>query len=127
MEDLAFFQAALDDPEFTEEIDKNAPPKPNEKKIIKPKKTQSKSNYSQNESKLIERTKLLSGVKEEYQLVEINRGLRDALLDSMATMADLENPTIEESLNQDVKDALENLKKKLKVTRKKGAKKATNS
>ncbi|NLP43806.1 MAG: hypothetical protein GX351_04175 [Peptococcaceae bacterium] len=117
MAELDLFQAALDDQDFAEIINENLPAKSSKKKLIKHKTIQTKN--LQNEPRLIERTRLLSGVKEEYQLVEINQGLRDSLLDSMATIADLDNPTIEESLDQRVKEALDSFKKELK-TRKKG-------
>jgi len=113
MEDLDLFQAALEDQNFTKLIDKSLPAKPNNRKLIKHKKI--RANPLQSELKLTERTKFLAGIKEDYKLVEINQGLRDSLLDSMATMADLDNPTIEESLEQHVKDALENFKKDLKT------------
>jgi len=57
-------------------------------------------------SELPSREGLLSGFKKQYKLVEINQGLRDSFVDSLATMADLENPKIEDTLAPEVLQAL---------------------
>ncbi len=52
------------------------------------------------------RDNLLAGIKEEYELVEINQGLRDSLVESFASMADFENPKLEDALEPSVRQAL---------------------
>ncbi|HHV63977.1 MAG TPA: hypothetical protein GXX46_02710 [Peptococcaceae bacterium] len=64
---------------------------------------------------LVERDKFLAGIKEEVRVVEINQGLRDSFVESLATMADLDNPKLADSLEPEQKKALQKLKAKLKI------------
>ncbi|RNC29326.1 MAG: hypothetical protein AWM53_00679 [Candidatus Dichloromethanomonas elyunquensis] len=113
MEELSLMEAAL-------ESESPGYAKDSERKLKKKEKTKPVKNpdplrtvEQQPEKLLSKRDKLLTGIKEEYQLVEINRGLRDSYVDSLASMADLENPTLEEALEPSVRDALENLQENL--------------
>lgn len=64
------------------------------------------------------RNMLLAGIKEDYQLVEINQGLRDSFVESLASMADLDNPKIEDSLEPSLREALESLQRNLNPNKK---------
>ena len=61
---------------------------------------------------------LLSGIRQDYHLVEINKGLRDSYVESLASMGDLDNPKVVDSLNPSIRDALQKLQKGLKVKNK---------
>jgi hypothetical protein len=112
MEELDLMKAALEtDLGLGKEEAVSTPgfkPKP-----AKPQK-QAPSTEKKEELLLSNRDKLLTGIKEEYQLVEINQGLRDSYVESLASMADLDKPTIEDALEPEVKSQLENLQKELK-------------
>lgn len=103
MEELALMQAAVDN------LDSEV--KPKKDKTPKPKKQVSSRNKTPS-NPLRQRNKLLTGIKEDYQLVEINQGLRDSLVDSLASMADLDKPKLEEALNPAVVKALKKYVKK---------------
>ncbi|MGI5901348.1 MAG: DUF2103 domain-containing protein [Desulfitobacteriia bacterium] len=103
MEELALMQAAVDN------LDSEV--KPKKDKTPKPKKQVSSKNKTPS-NLLGQRNKLLTGIKEDYQLVEINQGLRDSLVDSLASMADLDKPKLEEALNPAVVKALKKYVKK---------------
>lgn len=90
---------------------------PNKARALRPPKNRNRSPEEPRESILI-RDKLLAGIKEEYRLVEINQGLRDSFVESLATRADLEDPKIQDSLEPAVREALENLQKKLAPNKK---------
>ncbi len=49
--------------------------------------------------------------------MEINQGLRDSFVESLATMADLENPKIEDTLAPEVLQALAEHFKERKINR----------
>lgn len=121
MEELNLFQAAINEDttlkgkKTDKQTDKGAK---QSDKASKPKtphkqKTASSKKDSEEQNLLIPRDKLLAGIKEEYQLVEINQGLRDSLVESLASMADLDNPKVEDALEIEMKVALEKLQKKL--------------
>jgi len=57
---------------------------------------------------------LLSGIRQDYHLVEINKGLRDSYVESLASMGDLDNPIVEDTLTPAMRDALQKLQKGLK-------------
>lgn len=57
---------------------------------------------------------LLSGIKQDYHLVEINKGLRDSYVESLASMGDLDNPIVEDTLTPAMRNALARLQKGLK-------------
>lgn len=110
MEELDLFQAALNNT-VPEKHKKEQIEKSHKQGSIRSQKT-TNSGIEQSKDLLITRDGLLSGIKEDFQLVEINQGLRDSLLESFATMADFDNPKIEDTLDSSVRDALENLQKK---------------
>ncbi|ADY56251.1 hypothetical protein Sgly_1955 [Syntrophobotulus glycolicus DSM 8271] len=62
---------------------------------------------------LVKRDQLRTGIKDSYQLVEINPRLRDSYVESLASMADLDGPKLEETLNSSELQALDQLKIKL--------------
>jgi hypothetical protein len=86
------------------------------KRINKAKQERSASRKRQNNdsaqagSQLVERT-FLGGIRENYQLVEINKALRDSFMDSLATMADIDKPKLEDVLDSTVLEALKQYKK----------------
>ncbi|NLL53459.1 MAG: hypothetical protein GX248_12255 [Peptococcaceae bacterium] len=86
------------------------------KRINKAKQVRSASRKRQNNdsaqagSQLVERT-FLGGIRENYQLVEINKALRDSFMDSLATMADIDKPKLEDVLDSTVLEALKQYKK----------------
>lgn len=57
---------------------------------------------------------LLSGIKQDYHMVEINKGLRDSYVESLASMGDLDNPIVDDTLTPAMRDALDRLQKGLK-------------
>ncbi|RJE48339.1 MULTISPECIES: DUF2103 domain-containing protein [unclassified Dehalobacter] len=65
------------------------------------------------ETLLSSRDALLVGIKEDYQLVEINQGLRDSYVESLASMGDLKDPKLEDGLQLEMRQALEKLQEKL--------------
>lgn len=114
MEELDYFQKALADDQV---IKKDSAEQSTKK--YKPAKSSSKSPKVQGQMKeepdtlLMQRDRLLAGMKEEVQLVEINQGLRDSLVESLASMGDLDPPKIEDVLQPITKEALEKLQEKL--------------
>ncbi|NLM21149.1 MAG: hypothetical protein GX207_05300 [Peptococcaceae bacterium] len=56
------------------------------------------------------RSGLLAGAQENYRLVEINKALRDSFIDSLATMADIDKPKLEDVLDSTVLEALKQYK-----------------
>lgn len=52
-------------------------------------------------------------IKKDYHLVKINQRLRDSYVESLASMADLNTPTIKDILDPSVSKALNDLEKKL--------------
>ncbi len=66
------------------------------------------------------KTDLLSGIKQDYHIVEINKGLRDSYVESLASMGDLDNPIVEDTLTPAMRDALERLQKGLKGKKENG-------
>ncbi len=110
MEELSFFQAALVDAmpkDIYKEASKSVKPKTDKAaKTTKPLK-----DMEFEELQLSRRDGMLSAIKEEYQLVEINQGLRDSLVESLASMADLENPKIKDAIDPVIKEVLEKLYK----------------
>lgn len=108
MEELNLFQAALDDSVI--------PPKKEGKegKTIKEAIRQEKNRKEiPLQEKQILREKLLTGIREDYKLVEIDKGLRDSYVESLASMADIDNPKLEDSLAKPLKDALAHLQEEL--------------
>ncbi|NLI91806.1 MAG: hypothetical protein GX434_06235 [Peptococcaceae bacterium] len=127
MEELSLLEAAL----VTENMDLSKSAEQELPKKVKPKTSKPnnplRSAENSKETLLSKRDGLLSGIKEEYQLVEINQGLRDSYVDSLASMADLDNPTIEDALEPSVKDALENLQENLPKTKRSESKQSTKT
>lgn len=126
MEELELFRASLNDLDsFSKpsDKDKDITGRPKNKQAKEPapkgsasKDTASKGNASKGPEQkdlLFTRDELLSGIKENVQIVEINQGLRDSLVESLATMADLEDPKIEDILEPAVRNALGNLQESL--------------
>ncbi|WP_368292608.1 DUF2103 domain-containing protein [Dehalobacter sp. TBBPA1] len=115
MEEINYFQAAL------EETRDALPQKDHQKtetRAAKPKapirtKSANGSVRETSETFLSSRDALLAGIKEDYQLVEINRGLRDSYVESLASMGDLEDPKLEDALQPEIRQALEKLQEKL--------------
>lgn len=121
-QELDFFRAALEDTvrvtAAAKEIDRTENTTPGPKNVSFKKNARTKASQIQNahnsqgsntEANLSSRDSLLSGIKEDYQLVEINQGLRDSLVDSLATMADSDDPKLEEVIDPDLRKALEKL------------------
>ena len=79
-----------------------------------PKKVPSTAGKDNVQALEIKKPNLLTGIKEDYRLVEINMGLRDSYVDSLASMADLDDPKLEDSLKPPMRDALKKLQKGLK-------------
>lgn len=113
MEELSFFQTALDNngkvPDKERKTEKESA---KGVKTPRPGKQVKNKSGEPDEILLTKRDNLLAGIKEEYQLVEINQGLRDSFVESLASMADLDNPKLEDALEPEVRDALESLAKK---------------
>ncbi|AHF09736.1 MULTISPECIES: DUF2103 domain-containing protein [Dehalobacter] len=115
MEEINYFQAAL------EETRDALPQKDHQKtetraaKQKAPVRTKSANGSVRETSEtfLSSRDALLAGIKEDYQLVEINRGLRDSYVESLASMGDLEDPKLEDALQPEIRQALEKLQEKL--------------
>lgn len=70
------------------------------------------------EKALRRRSQDLLGIKEDFRLVEINQKLRDSYVESLASMADLEEPRLGEKISPAARDALKNLKKSLEEKKK---------
>lgn len=109
MADLELFQASINDLDIVSGGEKGEV-KP-DVKTKSPKGAEKKG--SAEKAPLQTRSELLAGIKEQVQMVEINQGMRDSLVESLATMADLDNPKLEDALEPAVRDALENLQEKL--------------
>jgi hypothetical protein len=114
MEELELLEAALDDQKvfLTKSIVEDTE-KSKKNKFFKPRQALKQNRKLVSKNLLSTRDNLLVGITEDYQLVEINQGLRDSFVESLASMADLEGPKIEDSLDPLIKDELENLQKKL--------------
>lgn len=121
-QELDFFRAALDETVKVTAVVNDAdrsenntagPKNASIKKNVRIKASQIQTTHhskeSHTESNLSSRDSLFLGIKEDYQLVEINQGLRDSLVDSLATMADSDDPKLEEVIDPDLRKALEKL------------------
>ena len=110
MAELDLMQSALDQkPPFAKERSEQKSHQKKEKtfKSSKPSPGKQKGGSSaQPERELSKRDDLLIGTKEDYQLVEINKGLRDSFVDSLASMADLDDPKLEDILDSNIREAL---------------------
>jgi len=115
VEEINYFQAAL------EETRGALPQKDHQKTEARAAKTKAPirtksakgSVRETSETFLSSRDTLLAGIKEDYQLVEINQGLRDSYVESLASMGDLEDPKLEDVLQLEMRQALEKLQEKL--------------
>jgi hypothetical protein len=116
MEEQDLLEAALDDPGLflTKSIMEDAE-KSKKNKFFKPVQALKHNEKPVSGNLLYTRDNLLGGITEDYQLVEINQGLRDSFVESLASMADLEGPQIQDSLDPLLKNELESLQKKLKT------------
>jgi len=125
MDELSLFQAALEDG-HTDNHKKNedeAANKKNPRSSDKPQKRMGstpRGPKDPEETLLSQRDPLLAGIKEDYQFVEINQRQRDSFVESLASMADLDMPKIEDVLDPAMREALENLQKKTRSDAKKG-------
>ncbi|MGI6449489.1 MAG: DUF2103 domain-containing protein [Desulfitobacteriia bacterium] len=112
-EELDLLQAAIDKAEALREkevgVIEATPVKKTEKRTPSRKKEEKEAS-----NPLAMREKLVAGIKEDVRLVEINQGLRDSFVESLATMADLDNPKLADSLKPELKKALDNLQVQLK-------------
>lgn len=117
MEELELLGASIDRDEvsFKMALEESLAPKKTKTAAKSPGPAKKRTNPAQpHEEKLLqERVDLLRGIKEDYQLVEINQGLRDSYLESLACAADLDNPKLEEALDPGVRQALEGLQESL--------------
>lgn len=90
--------------------EKDEPGNQNKVKVSKPQPRSAKKSNNRDQERslnpLVEREGLLAGIKEDYQLVEINQGLRDALVDSLASMADTDDPKVEDIVDPAMREAL---------------------
>ncbi|NLO98473.1 MAG: hypothetical protein GX091_10490 [Peptococcaceae bacterium] len=114
-EELDLIQSTLDKQQPVEKDDaepsKTGKPELSKAKPKKPALNQRKDcNSAQFEEKAF-RGLLPVGVREDYQLVEINKALRDSFVDSLATMADLDKPKLEDILDRTTLEALKKYKK----------------
>lgn len=119
MSEISMLEASLDETFAPKDKKEVSPGSGKTKKPAPAKKTgvgTSKSKSALNFENLMEdkSSSLLSGISRDYQLVEINKGLRDSYVESLASMADLEDPKLEEALDPSVRDALKKLQKGLK-------------
>jgi len=115
MEELSMMESSLENITSKEERENDSSANINRKTKINPKKAP-KSGIPKADAQALEtkRPTLLSGIKEDYRLVEINKGLRDSYVESLASMADLDNPKVEDTLKPSIREALEKLQKGLK-------------
>lgn len=119
MGEISMLEASLDETFAPKDKKEESPGSGKTKKPAPAKKTgagTSKSKSALNFENPMEdkSSSLLSGISRDYQLVEINKGLRDSYVESLASMADLEDPKLEEALDPSVRDALKKLQKGLK-------------
>jgi len=101
MNELELMKSALDDVKI---VSKSVP--------VNKTKTTGINKQVRTVTPLTKRDDLLAGIREEYQLVEINQGLRDSLVDSLASMADLDNPKLEDALDPEIRQELEKYSEK---------------
>ncbi|UWG95768.1 DUF2103 domain-containing protein [Dehalobacter sp. DCM] len=127
-EELDFFRSALDETckqaitykdtingTDTRDLQKAQQKRPDKRKNPRTK-TGDQTGNAHGEIPLSNKDRLLSGIKEEYELVEINQGLRDSLVDSLATMADHDDPRLEEIIDHDIRQALTELQDRLSMS-----------
>ncbi len=110
-EEISMIESSLDKPVISKEEQIKKPSSPVKRKAKKVSNTAAKDSeqlLDSSESNL----NLLSGIKQDYHLVEINQGLRDSYVESLASMGDLDDPTIEDSLQPPTREALKNLKRR---------------
>ena len=109
MEEINMIESSLRSEFTSKEEPENMP-------LIKrtPKKVPSTGTKDTDQVLEVKKTNLLSGIKEDFRLVEINKGLRDSYVESLASMADLDDPKLEDSLKPSMRDALKRLQKGLK-------------
>lgn len=117
MNELDLLQAALEDNNSLNEKnikEEEIHPKTKNLRSLKT----PKSSQTETKEPITKRNKLLTGIIEDYKLVEINKGLRDSFVESLASRADLDDPKIKDSLDQPMRDALKSLQKKLNLNEK---------
>jgi hypothetical protein len=115
MGEINYFQAALEE---TRDALSQKDHQKTETRSSKPKasdrtKSEKGSVRETSETLLSSRDALLAGIKEDYQLVEINQGLRDSYVESLASMGDLEDPKLEDALQPEIRQVLEKMQEKL--------------
>lgn len=75
-------------------------------------KNKKRKSLSAKEKKPLKHTDFI-GIKKNYELVEINKNMRDSFVDSLASMADLEDPKLGDKINPSTRQALKHLKQNL--------------
>lgn len=114
MDEISMMESSLENTNITakDEQENKAPTniKKKAKKVPASSSGSIKSDYSALETK---KPDLLSGIRQDYHLVEINKGLRDSYVESLASMGDLDNPIVEDTLTLAMRDALQKLQKGL--------------
>lgn len=132
MDELSLFQKAIEESDIgsqkkqkqeissiNENIHKDSY-KRNLRSSVKTQKKLGSSTKESEETLLSQRDLFLAGIKEDYQIVEINQGQRDSFVESLASMADLDDPKIEDVLDPTTRKALEDLQEKTNQDSKKG-------
>lgn len=108
MEEILMIETSLEKIPPKDERENRYPSNPK----TKPKKTSTAAITESNTNITQSNSNLLVGLKQDYHLVKINKGLRDSYVESLASMGDLDGPTIEDSLQPPTREALNKLKER---------------